>query len=101
ALRVSAHHTPPQLAVLDLTSGAMAMRTDTRSEAYKARTVMAPEYVQVPSTHGAGTIWGKLYRPADMQPGKRYPIALFVHGAGYLQNVSARYPNYFREQMFN
>ena len=36
-----------------------------------------------------------------MTPGKQYPIALFVHGAGYLQNVSARYPNYFREQMFN
>ena len=26
---------------------------------------------------------------------------MFVHGAGYLQNVSARYPNYFREQMFH
>ena len=26
---------------------------------------------------------------------------MFVHGAGYLQNVSSRYPNYFREQMFN
>ena len=26
---------------------------------------------------------------------------MFVHGAGYLQNVHARYPTYFREQMFN
>jgi len=26
---------------------------------------------------------------------------MFVHGAGYLQNVSARYPVYFREQMFH
>src|SRR3546814_7875896 len=26
---------------------------------------------------------------------------MFVHGAGYLQNVSSRYPNYFREQMFH
>jgi dipeptidyl aminopeptidase/acylaminoacyl peptidase len=26
---------------------------------------------------------------------------MFVHGAGYLQNVSDRYPNYFREQMFH
>ena len=26
---------------------------------------------------------------------------MFVHGAGYLQNVHAKYPNYFREQMFH
>ena len=26
---------------------------------------------------------------------------MFVHGAGYLQNVSSRYPNYYREQMFH
>jgi len=26
---------------------------------------------------------------------------VFVHGAGYLQNVHLRYPYYFREQMFN
>ena len=26
---------------------------------------------------------------------------MFVHGAGYLQNVHAKYPNYVREQMFH
>ena len=26
---------------------------------------------------------------------------IFVHGAGYLQNVHLRFPYYFREQMFN
>ena len=36
-----------------------------------------------------------------LEPGRKYPVVMFVHGAGYLQNVSARYPNYFREQMFN
>jgi dipeptidyl aminopeptidase/acylaminoacyl peptidase len=46
-------------------------------------------------------IWAKLYRPATLEPGRKYPVVMFVHGAGYLQNVSARYPNYFREQMFN
>jgi len=101
ALRVSNSHTPPQLSVLALESGAVTALTDTRTPAYRARQFPAPEYVQVPSKHGAGTIWGKFYAPAERAPGKRYPIALFVHGAGYLQNVSARYPNYFREQMFH
>ncbi len=106
ALRISSSHTPPQLAVLELVDGNPVegkprMLTDTRSEAYRARKMLPPKFVQVPSKHGAGSVWGKLYRPATLEPGKRYPIALFVHGAGYLQNVSARYPNYFREQMFN
>ncbi len=101
ALRVSSSHTPPQLAVLDIASSKLSMLTDTRSAEYRARSFPKPEYVQVPSKHGAGVIHGKFYRPQTLTPGKQYPIALFVHGAGYLQNVSARYPNYFREQMFN
>ena len=39
--------------------------------------------------------------PASPEPGRQYPIVMFVHGAGYLQNVSDRYPNYYREQMFH
>jgi dipeptidyl aminopeptidase/acylaminoacyl peptidase len=57
--------------------------------------------VQVPSKHGAGSIWGKYYAPATLEPGKKYPIVMFVHGAGYLQNAHLRYPAYFREQMFH
>jgi dipeptidyl aminopeptidase/acylaminoacyl peptidase len=99
----SAHHTPPQLSVVNLADGATRRLTDTRSAEYKAKdgSWLAPEIVQIPSKHGAGTVWGKFYGPAVREPGKRYPIALFVHGAGYLQNVHARWPVYFREQMFN
>ncbi len=100
-LRWSAHHTPPQLAIMPAAGGELRVLTDTRSEAYKAQDWLAPEYVQVPSTHFEGSVWGKLYRPAQLEPGKRYPIAFFVHGAGYLQNVWQRWPNYFREQMFH
>lgn len=57
--------------------------------------------MQVPSRHGAGNVWGKYYGPAVLEPGKRYPIVLFVHGAGYLQNVHLRWSQYFREQMFH
>ena len=98
-VRHSDSYLPPQLAVV--ADGAARDLTDTRSEAFKARTWLEPEYVKVPSKHGAGTIWGKYYGPKTPEPGKRYPVVLFVHGAGYLQNVSDRYPNYFREQMFH
>jgi dipeptidyl aminopeptidase/acylaminoacyl peptidase len=57
--------------------------------------------VAVPSTHGADPVWAKLYRPAQLEPGKKYPVVMFVHGAGYLQNVTQALPPYFREQMFH
>ncbi len=100
-VRHSSAYVPPQLAVVDATGGSARELTDTRSAAFKARSWFQPRIVHVPSKHGAGTIWGKLYTPATMDAGRKYPIVMFVHGAGYLQNVSARYPNYFREQMFH
>ncbi|KFN50055.1 S9 family peptidase [Arenimonas composti] len=100
-VRWSAHHTPPQLALQPVTGGAARVLTDTRTADYRAREWLAPVMVEVPSTHGAGRIHGKLYRPETLEPGRRYPVVMFVHGAGYLQNVSHRFPNYFREQMFH
>ncbi len=97
----SSSYMPTQLATLPVAGGAPVQLTDTRSAAFKARRWIEPQYVAVPSTHGAGQVWGKLYRPALLEPGKRYPIVMFVHGAGYLQNVSKRYPVYFREHMFH
>jgi dipeptidyl aminopeptidase/acylaminoacyl peptidase len=101
-VRYSGSYLPAQLAVVASDgSGKAVVLTDTRTDAYKARAWLQPQFVQVPSTHGAKPIWAKLYRPAQLESGKRYPIVMFVHGAGYLQNVFARQPYYFREQMFN
>ena len=100
-VRWSASYIPQQLAVVPAAGGQARKLTDTRSAEFKARTWVQPQMVKVPSKHGAGHIWAKYYGPETMEPGKQYPIVMFVHGAGYLQNVHARYPNYFREQMFH
>lgn len=100
-IRHSASYVPIQLAVVDANGGTARELTDTRKPTFKAIDWIPPQIVQVPSKHGAGTIWGKFYGPKQLEAGKKYPIVMFVHGAGYLQNVSARYPNYFREQMFH
>lgn len=100
-LRWSESYIPPQLAVIGSNGEGLKKLTDTRTQAYKAIDWLQPEYVQVPSKHGAGTVWGKYYGPKVLEPGKQYPIVMFVHGAGYLQNVEASYTNYFREQMFH
>lgn len=100
-VRYSSSYMPTQLAVVNTVDGATTKLTDTRTAEFKVRTWITPEFVQVPSKHGAGKVWAKFYRPAQYEAGKKYPIVMFVHGAGYLQNVHARYPAYFREQMFN
>jgi dipeptidyl aminopeptidase/acylaminoacyl peptidase len=97
----SSAYLPTQLATLPAGGGAVQKLTDTRTAEFKAREWIEPQLVAVPSTHGAEPVWAKLYRPAQFEPGKKYPIVMFVHGAGYLQNVNKRYPNYFREQMFH
>lgn len=100
-VRHSDSYLPPQLAVVDAGGGSARELTDTRTAEFKAREWIAPDYVKVPSKHGAGDIWGKYYGPKAPETGKKYPVVLFVHGAGYLQNVSDKYPAYFREQMFH
>jgi len=82
-------------------SGAPRTLTDTRTADYKAMTWIQPEIVKVPSTHFGGVIYAKLYRDTAIAGGAKKPAVLFVHGAGYLQDVHLRYSYYFREQMFN
>jgi dipeptidyl aminopeptidase/acylaminoacyl peptidase len=101
-VRHSAAYLPPQLAVVDAAAGGTARElTDTRSAAFRAIPWITPERVEMPSKHGAGTVYGKFYGPAVREPGRKYPLVMFVHGAGYLQNAELRWPDYFREQMFH
>jgi dipeptidyl aminopeptidase/acylaminoacyl peptidase len=82
-------------------SGAPRELTDTRTADYKNTTWIQPEIVKIPSTHFGGVIYAKLYRDASASAGAKKPAVLFIHGAGYLQDVHLRYSYYFREQMFN
>ncbi|MES3025190.1 MAG: prolyl oligopeptidase family serine peptidase [Pseudomonadota bacterium] len=97
----SSSYMPSQLATVTVAGGAVSKLTDTRTPDFKARQWIEPQFVAVPSSRGGAPVWAKLYRPAQFEAGKKYPVVMFVHGAGYLQNVSKRYPVYFREQMFH
>lgn len=97
----SSSYMPAQLATVPASGGAALKLTDTRTADYKAREWIQPEIVAVPSRDGGDPVWSKLYRPAKLEPGKKYPVVMFVHGAGYLQNTHKRFPVYFREQMFH
>jgi dipeptidyl aminopeptidase/acylaminoacyl peptidase len=98
----SAPYLPPQIAVLHADgTGTGRELTDTRTAAYKAIAWLTPEIVAVPSTHFAGHIYAKVYAPPPVANAPKRKAVVFVHGAGYLQDVHLRYPYYFREQMFN
>ena len=43
----------------------------------------------------------KIYLPDKFDKTKKYPMVIFVHGAGYLQNVVNGWNNYYREFMFH
>lgn len=60
----------------------------------------APQFISVQSKDNK-KIPAKIYLPGDFNKSKKYPLVIFVHGAGYLQNVINGWNNYYREFMFN
>ena len=99
----SSAYVPPQLAVVESDGSGAHDLTDTRTPDYKALSSLwtEPEFVKVPSSHGSFGIWSKFYKPKDYDTSHPHPAVLFVHGAGYLQDVEKNWSYYFREQMFN
>lgn len=96
--------TPPELYVADAKPGAAATQlTHSTSAQFSAIHWQAPDIVAVPSTHTEQPIYSKVYYPKDYDPNRAdsYPAVMFVHGAGYLQEVTFGWSVYFREFMFN
>jgi dipeptidyl aminopeptidase/acylaminoacyl peptidase len=59
-----------------------------------------PQFVDIPTRDGK-VVKTKVYLPANFDKTKKYPMVMFVHGAGYLQNTINGWNNYYREFMFN
>jgi dipeptidyl aminopeptidase/acylaminoacyl peptidase len=97
----SSAYVPAQLALIGADGGAARDLTDTRTAEYKALTWPELKIVEVPSTHTRQPVYAKFYLPKDFDATKKYPAVMFVHGAGYTQNVHESWPYYFREQMFH
>jgi dipeptidyl aminopeptidase/acylaminoacyl peptidase len=101
-LSISTPYMPAQISIVNADgSGVPRQLTDTRTSDYKSMKWIEPEIVKVPSTHFGGVIYGKLYRDPNIAATVSKAAVLFVHGAGYLQDVHLHYSYYFREQMFN
>ncbi len=74
--------------------------TNTVPANFLSRKWNEPKFIDIPSRDGK-QIKSKIYLPNSFDKKKKYPMAIFVHGAGYLQNTINGWNNYYREFMFN
>ena len=72
--------------------------TDSPTPAFKHYAWTEPKLVKIRARDGI-EVPARLYVPPTPHPAK--PAVIFVHGAGYLQNVHRWWSQYFREYMFH
>lgn len=99
AIRYSYSNKPWELYVQPNKPGARAVQvTNSISAEYKSYPWRDPEIITFKNRYGSD-VYARLYLPKKADPAK--PAVVFVHGAGYLQNVTYSWSYYFREFMFN
>jgi len=72
--------------------------TDSPTAAFKSYPWIEPKLIKFRARDGV-EVPARLYVPQKPHPAK--PAVIFVHGAGYLQNVHRWWSQYFREYMFH
>jgi dipeptidyl aminopeptidase/acylaminoacyl peptidase len=90
---------PPELYLASLGAAPRQVTTSTTAE-FRSGPWIQPEIVTIPARDGA-QVYARIYRPRDLGAQANGAAVLFVHGAGYLQDVHRGWSSYFREYMFN
>lgn len=99
AIIYSYSNIPAELYVQETKVGAKPQKlTSGQSEEFKSYNWRDPQIVRFPAEDGA-QVPARLYLPEASK--KNGAAIIFVHGAGYLQNVHKWWSTYFREYMFH
>jgi dipeptidyl aminopeptidase/acylaminoacyl peptidase len=99
AIRYSYTNKPWDLYLQPNKPGTAAVRvTNSVSEEYNSYPWRSPEISTFKNRYG-NDVHARVYEPKTPDPAK--PAVVFVHGAGYLQNVTYSWSYYYREFMFN
>jgi len=99
AIRYSYTNKPWELYIMPNKKGAeMVQLTESTTDAFKAYNWIDSEIINFTAKDGA-SVPATLYKPSPEK--KNGAAVIFVHGAGYLQNVHYWWPSYFREYMFH
>lgn len=88
---------PPELFLQDNREGARVTQiTESTTAEFRAHDWMVPEIIYFPASDGVD-VPARLFRP----PQPNGAGVIFVHGAGYMQNVHRWWSSYYREYMFH
>lgn len=99
AIRFSQSNKPWQLYLMENKPGAeMIQVSDGGTEEFNSYPWTDPEIVWFEASDGV-EVPARLYRPK--KPESNGAAVIFVHGAGYLQNVHEWWSSYYREYMFH
>lgn len=74
--------------------------TNTAPDRFKQINWTKPEFFDFKAKDGK-MVKARIYTPPSFDKSKKYPAVVFVHGAGYLQDVINGWSYYYREAMFN
>jgi dipeptidyl aminopeptidase/acylaminoacyl peptidase len=92
---------PPELYMMQNRRGSpMTKVTDSPTDEWKSFGWIEPGIVRFPAADGTD-VPARIYRPADLGVEANGAGVIFVHGAGYLQNVHRGWSSYYREYMFH
>jgi dipeptidyl aminopeptidase/acylaminoacyl peptidase len=91
---------PPELFVASLSPGGSETKlTESPTEEWRSFAWTKPDLVHIPASDGV-KVPASFYKPAHFHHGG--PAVIFVHGAGYLQNVHDWWKgSYYMEYMFH
>lgn len=99
ALIYSASNKPPEIYIQENRSGATATKiTSSPAPEFWNYAWIDPPIVTFKARDGA-ELYARFYKPKNARRGG--PAVIFVHGAGYAQNVHRYWSSYFREYMFH
>ena len=99
AIRYSFSNQPWELYWMENRAGAeMKKLTTSTTSAFNKYSWRKPKIVWFTAKDGI-KVPARLYQPA--KPKRNGPAVIFVHGAGYLQNVHQWWSSYYREYMFH
>jgi dienelactone hydrolase len=94
--------TPSDLYAVATEEGAAAVRlSDTVPAEYRRLKLPDPEIVDYENPDDQQRVRAFLYRPEPFDASRRYPAVVFVHGAGYLQNVTRSMSEYAVNMLFH
>ncbi|HEX5132635.1 MAG TPA: prolyl oligopeptidase family serine peptidase [Candidatus Krumholzibacteria bacterium] len=92
---------PPELFLMDTATGKLeGPLTQSTTQVFRSFSWLAPERIEFKASDGV-SVPAHLFRPERFGGTSNHAGVIFIHGAGYLQNVLDSWGPYYREFMFN